>query len=266
MPSGKQCCKLKLLCDKMKNTPGFFTLAFVLSVLSGCSYIQSLFPDKERDYQYTTEIPMLNWPSGLRENKADNHTNEFDQSSTKSEASVNSDISTEIETPPASASDNSETPTSTLSGTGNTEITPADESDAKDSLSSIDIVKYDDGESRLRVGASFSKSWRVVNKALTHNAIEVTERNHDQGYIKIQYDPDEQKSKDESFMDEINFIIKGINSNDKAYVLKIEEHEQKTDVIVLNDEHLPLLNDNNALRLLTLLSDAIKADLAGHPK
>ena len=147
-----------------------------------------------------------------------------------------------------------------------TEVTPADESDAQESVSSIEIVKYDDGESRLRLGAGFAKSWRVVNKALTRNTIEVTERNHDQGFVTIQYDPDEKKAKDDTFMDEIDFIFKGININDKEYNLKFEEHEQKTDVIVLDDEHLPLLNDNSALRLLKLLSDTIKTDLVKKEK
>jgi hypothetical protein len=67
-------------------------------------------------------------------------------------------------------------------------------------------------------------------------------------------------------MDEINFFLKGIDINDKAYVLKLEEHDQKTDVIVLNEEHLPLLNDAAALRLLKVMADTIKADIANKAK
>ncbi|NOU21790.1 MAG: hypothetical protein HOO93_08365, partial [Methyloglobulus sp.] len=47
---------------------------------------------------------------------------------------------------------------------------------------------------------------------------------------------------------------------------KLEEHGQQTDVIVLNEEHLPLLNDDASLRLLKVLADTIKADLADKAK
>jgi outer membrane protein assembly factor BamC len=67
-------------------------------------------------------------------------------------------------------------------------------------------------------------------------------------------------------MDEILFIFKGIDINDREYVLKLEEHGQQTDVIALNEEYLPMLNDDAALRLLKVLADTIKADLADKAK
>ena len=35
------------------------------TLLPGCSYIKSWFPDKEKDYQYTVEIPELVLPDTL---------------------------------------------------------------------------------------------------------------------------------------------------------------------------------------------------------
>ena len=43
-------------------------IAFVFASLSACGYIKSLFPDKEKDYQYTTEIAPLKIPPGLTDN------------------------------------------------------------------------------------------------------------------------------------------------------------------------------------------------------
>jgi outer membrane protein assembly factor BamC len=40
--------------------------AAALSALSACTYVKTLFPDKEKDYQYTTEIPPLIWPDDLK--------------------------------------------------------------------------------------------------------------------------------------------------------------------------------------------------------
>lgn len=251
----------------MKINVRFAVSTVVAGLISGCSYIESYFPDKERDYQYTTETPLLNWPSGLRQNTPGSETGEAAVVTPDSGASDSLTRDSVAEAPPSADSqsrqplpgDSADIPPSEPSGT---DVTLAEDSDVQETISSVEIVKYDDGESRLRLGTGFSKAWRVVNKALTRNTIEVTDRNHEQGSVTIYYDPDEKQAKDDSFMDELDFILKGIDINDKEYNLKFEDHGEQTDLIVLDDEHLPLLNDNNVVRFLKLLADTIKADLS----
>jgi outer membrane protein assembly factor BamC len=244
----------------MKNRVGLLSLGITTVVLAGCSYLQSYFPDKERDYQYTTEIPMLNWPTELRNNQFGRASSGVAPPAANLEK-TDTDISADTTASP-SANSASESAASPSPDKSSTPATPTSASDEKDTVSSVELLKYDDGESRLRLGAGFSKSWRVVSKALSHKSIEVTERNHEQGLFTVQYDPDEKKVQDESILDEISFLFHGINSNDRKYFLKLEEHGQQTDVIVLNEEQLPLLNEDAALRLLKVLADTIKADLA----
>lgn len=254
----------------MKNRIGIILIGTVTVALAGCSYLQSFFPDKERDYQYTTEIPMINYPAELRKNQSTNGASDVAPSVANSEGSETRTTAINTEQPAANnaSSDNAAeaTPSATADTVSSTPVTPADEVDEQDVISSVEIIKYDDGESRLRLGAGNSKAWRAINKALSHKTIEVTERNHDKAQITIQYDPDEKKAKDDGFMDEVTFFFHGINTNEKEYVLKLEQHDQQTDLIVLNDEHLPLLKDDAALRLLKVLADTIKADLADKAK
>lgn len=237
-----------------------------------------MFPDKERDYQYTSEIPMINLPPELRRNQPSGEIDgsglQYGNSSLTDNASGANDSSASPDylAPPPTA-DSGPGSSSAIPPDSNsspqisaTEVTAADDADGRDEVTSVEIVKYDDGESRLRLGAKHSRAWRVVNKALTRNTIEVTERNHGQSQIKVRYDPGEVKAKDESFMDEIGFMFHGIGVNDREYVLKLEEHGDLTDVIVLNEEFLPMLNDNNASRLLKVVADTIKADLAKKAK
>jgi outer membrane protein assembly factor BamC len=251
------------------KTLGIIVLGCVALTLAGCSYIQSWFPDKERDYQYTTEIPLINYPAELRKNQPEgggssvDNSSETPSSSTNNEGSEASASTENTESPPTETLSPDAAPEAQPVPTPETEVTPASGPDERDTVSSVEIVKYDDGESRLRLGSGLSKSWRVVNKALTRNTIEVTGRNFDQAQITIQYDPDEKKAKDESFMDEISFLFKGIGINDRQYILKLEAYDQHSDVVVLNEEHLPMLNDEAAVRLLKVLADTIKADLAG---
>jgi outer membrane protein assembly factor BamC len=247
-------------------------VSIIAMTLTGCSYIQSWFPDKERDYQYTSEIPLINYPTELRQNRPEggsplDNAAEAPSSSTNVESSEASASTENAGQPPSTENISPDTPPEAQPvPTPATEVTPASGADERDTVSSVEVVKYDDGESRLRLGSGLSKSWRVVNKALTRNMIEVTARNFDQSQITIQYDPDEKKAKDESFMDEIGFLFKGIDINDREFVLKLEAFDQHSDVIVLNEEHLPMLNDDAALRLLKVLADSIKADLADKAK
>lgn len=260
----------------MNKTVTLIALGFASALLAGCSYLEKMFPDKERDYQYTSEIPMINLPPDLRRNKPKGDA--YDLSSTPS-SPASSDVSTgdaaagQDDSAPPSETDSASSTTSPESDSAaaanpevsSTEVTTA-EDDEKDTVSSVEIVKYDDGESRLRLGAGHSKAWRVVNKALSRNTIEVTERKYEQSQIKIQYDPNEKPVKDEGFMDEISFIFNGIGVSDREYVLKLEEHGEQTDVIVLDEEFLPMLNDNDAVRLQKVIADTIKSDLAKKAK
>lgn len=246
----------------MKNRLRIVAFGISAVFLTGCSYIQSFFPDKERDYQYTTEIPMMNWPADLRRSQSSAGGASEELSATPDPLGVPAASS---EAPIATEKHSEESSAVSSDTTGLTPIAAGDSAE-KDVVSSVEIIKFDDGESRLRLGAGFSKSWRVVSKALSRNSIEATERNNEKGMFTVQYDPDEKKAKDDSFMDELSFFFHGINSNEKQYHLKLEEHEQKTDVIVLDEEQLPLLNNKPALRLLKVLADTTKADLAKQSK
>jgi outer membrane protein assembly factor BamC len=77
--------------------PVFLAVAAVN--LSACSYIQSLFPDKEKDYQYTTEIAPLVVPPRLSDNplfkKPETSADADASSETTAEASVNMELKTD---------------------------------------------------------------------------------------------------------------------------------------------------------------------------
>ena len=56
-------------------------------------------------------------------------------------------------------------------------------------------------------------------------------------------------------------MFSGIQSNEKTYLLKLEENNQQTDIVVV-DEDQQILSDAASFKLLTLLQETIKADLA----
>ncbi len=298
--------------------PSLIAVAMLASV-SACSTIKNLFPDKEKDYQYTVEIPPLNVPADLGKNDIlDSHVaassspvaEEPTQAAAPETPAVNEPPAVE-EPPKAAASDEvpianeppvveepakaavSEAPVANeppvvvepsqaaVSETPVANKPPAVEEPAKDTTPNnstaadatasdstvkseikLELAKSDTGASELRIGAPLARAWRIVGKALSRKSIEVTERNQEEGRFTVQYDPEEQKVEDGSLWDEAVFMFSGFQGNEKAYVLKLAENNQQTHIVLLDEAGQPLINDAAGLKLLTVLQDTIKADLA----
>lgn len=211
----------------MKTKFRLFFLVAVLVNVSACSTIKSLFPDKEKDYQFTTEIPPLVLPTDLA-----------------------GDSIASAKAAPA--------PEATATATApQTETVP--EIDRK--LIQVELVDAEEGTKRLRIGAPSARAWRMVGKALSRKSIEVTNRNQEEKLFNVQYDPDKQEVEDGSIMDEANFFLNGFVLTEQEYVLKLVEHNQQTEVIVLDKDQKPVA-DKMSLSLLMLLHDTIKSDSA----
>ncbi len=220
-----------------------FMMATLLLTLSACSYVKSLFPDKEKDYQYTTEIPPLILPNDLKNN--------YVPSVTTSTAPTTVSSDTDANIPEAAAN----LPIEEATAAPSTEVV------IPDTAITVERIQVTDGGNRLRINTPFISTWRIVNKALSRKAVEVTERNQEAKLITVQYDAEGQKVKDESYWGDVKFFFTGIENNDKTYLLKLEENNQQTDVVVLDKDQQPL-SDADSAKLLMLLEETIKADLA----
>ncbi len=225
--------------------------AALLVNLSACSSIKEMFPDKEKDYQFTTEIPKLIIPADL--------------GAPVSPASTASSKNTETTTAttPEAESKPEESENKTASSENANTDTAADEQPAIDPKSiTVDILESSNHISYLRINTPFRTAWRAVSKGLSRQSIEVSERNEADKTFTVQYDPDEKPVEDGTYMDEINFMLNGFQSNEKEYLLKLVETNQQTDVVILNSEQKPT-TDEGSLKLLKVLQQSIKANLAG---
>lgn len=204
-------------------------IVVVLANLSACTYIKNLFPDKEKDYQFTTEIPPLTIPPDLGGGSI-----------------TNAPAAPVAEAADAAPTDPSPEPAPTV----------------ERKLIPVELVNADQGTKRLRIGAPPVTAWRMVGKALSRNFIEVTNRNQEEGLFHVLYDPNSKEVEDGSVWDEVVFFVKGFETNEQEYVLKLVENDiQQTDVVIMDNEQKPVA-DEGSLSLLTLLHNTIKADLA----
>ena len=223
----------------------------VPGLFSACSSIKEAFPDKEKDYQFTTEIPRLTLPGDL------------------------ANPSGQVTAPPASTERRPEPVEETKPGTPEEELkaaaknAPTEAEAAEPQATMIDpksvtveLLESSNKISYLRINTPFLQAWRIVSKGFSRQSIEVSERNQTDKTFTVQYDPDEKPVSDGSYMDEINFMLHGFQGNEKEYQLKLVETNQQTDVIILNDQQQPF-SDEASLKLLKVLQKSMKANLAG---
>lgn len=239
----------------------------VLLGLQGCSFVRDWFPDKEKDYQYTSEIPPLIYPKDLATAGA-----------LRLPAGQPALPATVVAVPEPPAADIAEPAQSqavaevpefhseTATANPLSQALPADESprprQAEVKRAPLVANLIDGGQTALlRLDTDFDNAWRAVNKALSRKSIEVTARNQAEKQISIRYDSSQKPAEDSGYWDEVLFIFKGLSTGDKPYVLQFGEYGQQTDVSVLDEGRKPA-GHAESISLLTLLQDTIKTDFA----
>lgn len=125
----------------------------------------------------------------------------------------------------------------------------------------VERVVYDGGATRLRIDQPFSKSWRLVGKALSRQSVEITGRDKPAGLYIVMYDPNEQKVRDDSLWDEVLFVFGQLGGNEQEYRIKLLESQGQTEVIVMDENDKPL-SKGPGLSLLELLHKSIEENLA----
>ena len=229
----------------MKNIISIITVV-ALSSLSACSQIKSYFPDKEREYQYTVELPALIYPADLKVKVLPVLP------AAMAHAEPVNTPSTHVATTPTAAK---AIPT--------VDKAYSDEEELPAQLITVERINADKGENRLRLNVPYIRAWRILGKSLSRKALEVMVRDQDTGVFTVKYDPDEQDVKDPSYIDSLKALIGDLRSNEKTYIIKLEKDQSQTEVSVLDKDQKPT-TDADSVKLLTLLQEAIKADLATH--
>ncbi len=197
--------------------------------LSACGAIKSYFPDKEKDYQLTSEIPELTIPAGLTH--------------------AGSQTIQQINTRPSIP--DQEIPVAEHEHSVDSE---------KKSAVLVELVEYSGGATRIRIEETLQRTWRIVGKALSGNAIEITKRNEYQSVYSVQYDPNFKNVDDGSLWDEVLFIFGNDPANEQEYKIMLAENGMLTEIIVLDKNDIPQYK-GNGLKLLNLLYKTIKEDL-----
>ncbi|MCK5925951.1 MAG: outer membrane protein assembly factor BamC, partial [Methylococcales bacterium] len=125
----------------------------------------------------------------------------------------------------------------------------------------VDFIMFDAGATRLRTNQKFTPIWRLIGKSLSHNHIEITQRNRESGQFIIQYDPDRKDYNDDSVSDEFWFVFSDNNANEKEFRIRVISYNKKIEILVLDESNTPL-SDGTGLKILKLIFNTLHSALS----
>ena len=217
-------------------------LGLLASALSGCSTIKSWFPDKERDYQFTSEIPELIVPEDLKNKGLPSLSSESSVQAADTEPSEPVSIESDQD---AGIVTESTTEASPVAETEQTQAQAA----SKSSVSGV--------ASSLQIDQAKTPATRMVGRALSRKQIEIVERNIEKGYFYVNFDPNAEEAKDESIWDEIAFLFGDDPSQEQEYRITVHQISEQMSEVTVQDSDGKTLSDNVANALLRLITDGI---------
>ncbi|MGY6276887.1 outer membrane protein assembly factor BamC [Methylomonas sp. MgM2] len=232
---------------KIQRILRWMSIGLLASTLTGCSTIKSWFPDKERDYQFTSEIPELIIPEDLKNKGL-------------------SSLSPQSREPVASAEPESSAPASdSINVSPGQEVAAAPESEPQ--APSADETEHAQAPSpaggnvsSLTIDQAKTQATRMVGRALSRKHIEVVERNIEKGYFYVNFDPNAVEAKDESIWDELTFLFGDDPSQEKEYRITVHQINDHLSEVTVQDSGGNTLSDSVANALLKSITDGINED------
>ncbi|NJA06917.1 outer membrane protein assembly factor BamC [Methylococcaceae bacterium WWC4] len=232
-------------------------LAGVLSAVGGCGYVKSLFPDKERDYQFTTEIPELVVPDDLKNKTFPTRAPAATRTDTPAPVAATASVPVETaETSSSAAAEPAAKPE-----VAKAPVEPAPGVSPAESAGERPQRQTSDGVSSLEIDQSIIQAWWLVSKSLSRQKLEIVERNMDKGYFFVKYDPNAIKPEDGSILDEFNFMFGDDPSQELEYRISLQALSADATEVTVQDSEGRSLSNTAATSLLRLITDGIKLDL-----
>ena len=200
--------------------------------MTGCSYISSLFPDKQKQYRYSSELPDLEVPPDLVGSKVDGKLAEGETQPDEAVSAVK----------------------------GKTKMAPTDSSSKpkkkkRKSLSdnSVTLAESSENTSLIELNEPYAEAWNDVSRALGRLKVEIYDQNRTDGVFYVYYGGEPPKKPEETgIWDTVVSVFNVEKDKAQEYRVKLEDKEDFTFIKVLDQDDKPL-SDGPAFDLLKRL-------------
>lgn len=193
--------------------------------LSACSFITGLFPDKQKQYRYSSNIPELEIPPDLSSSTiegakggggASAHGRGMAADTEGTARSGNGGDEEEIPKPK---------PPQATKKRAQTDKSAAARATLAQNAQDVPLIE---------IGEPFPEAWNDVNRALGRMEVEVTDQNRSDGVYYVIYGGDTRKHEDGGFWQDMKSLFSSAPANGDEYRIKIEEKADSTDIYVLD--------------------------------
>ena len=207
--------------------------------LSACSYIAGWFPDKQKQYRYSTELPDLEVPPDLTSPTGGEGVGRAAKAPSRVEKGAAREE--EIEAPVRSRSGKKR-------------------SQAKTPATASTLARDSAEAPMIEIEESFAEAWNDVNRALGRLELEVADQNRSDGVYYVYYGGDGKKPKEKEepgLWNDIVSVFKSEQPNAREYRLKLEEKGDFTHIHVLNRDG-EAVNEGQGVELLQRLHEKLQ--------
>lgn len=209
----------------------------------GCSYIADLFPDKQKQYRYSSELPDLEVPPDLTTPGGDpDATTLSKRSQTKGDYSADKDSG---DTGSQAKSSKADTSTQTKGK----KHKPVKHNDAN-----VTLAENMENAALIEIQEPYEEAWNDVGRALGRLKIEISDQNRSDGVYYVYYGgvPPKKNADDTSFWDDIGSVFGGGKDQAKEFRIKLEDKDSTTNVFIM-DQDGKAISDGKGLELLKRL-------------
>lgn len=222
--------------------------------LAGCDTITSWFPDKQKQYQYSTEIPPLEIPPDLSSSTIEGAKRSAAGAggdSAYSRGALEDRASPVAETPEDNPVE-SERPKRSAKPPKRSEAVPT-------------LAQSSDDVPLIEIEVPFELAWVEVAKALGRMELEITDQNRSDGVYYVYYGGDRKPYEDRGFFGDMAEMFGAAQEVAKEYRIKLEQRGKATSVYILDSDNKPQIS-GPGFDLLKKLHETLQSASAGGAK
>lgn len=223
--------------------------AITLLALQGCSVVSGWFPDKHKQYQYSTEIAALEIPPDMTASTIDG-VNTANRAAWQSPASAED-----------AAADSPRTDNEYAMPPSEMKPESADAVRASKGHAPPVLAQSSQDVPLIEVQAPFEITWAEVNKALGRLKLEITDQNRSDGVYFVQYGGKIKPYEDRGFFGDVQEMFSGSPDPTQEFQVKLEQKGSATSIFVLNMDGKPQ-HEGLGLELLKHINDTLQT--TGH--
>ena len=214
--------------------------------LTACSMIGDMFPDKQKQYRYSSELPDLEIPPDLSSPNSD---------------SRDSDSASPVKHSQTASGKYSANKDAGDAG-GDAKSVKADSSSQKGKKhkpvkhndSSVTLAQNTENAALIEIQEPYDEAWNDVGRSLGRLKIEITDQNRSDGVYYVYYGgvPPKKQGEETSFWQDLGSVFGSNKDQAKEYRIKLEDKDNTTNVFIL-DQESQAISDGPGLELLKRL-------------